>query len=142
MSIRRNLFGEFEEIDRKFDEIFHRIFSEEPMWDMRGRTLKPLYEVKETKDSVFVIVDLPYVEKEGIELNVNEESVYLSADLCQPVRYSHWGTAQRNCEFRKMSATIRLPKEIIPDATAAKFKEGILTIELPKKLKKKHIPVE
>lgn len=139
---RRSIFDEFEEIDRQVDEFFGRVFSGEPMWDMQEGTLKPLYEVKETRDRVVVMVDLPYVEKDGIDLKVNEESVDLSAELCQPVKYDRWGTAQRDCEFKKLSATIRLPAEVVPDSAVAKFKEGVLTVELPKKVKKRRIPVQ
>jgi HSP20 family protein len=139
---RRNIFDEFEEIDRQVDEFFGRVFSGEPMWDIQERTLKPLYEVKETKGSVMVMVDLPYVEKDDIDLKVNEESIDLSAELCQPVKYDHWGTAQRDCEFRRLSTTIRLPAQVIPDGAVARFKEGVLTVELPKKMKRTRIPVQ
>jgi len=139
---RRSIFEEFEEIDRRVDEFFSSIFQKEPMWDVRAGTLTPLYDIRETKDSVVVMVDLPYVQKDDIELRVSEESIDLSAKLCQPVRYERWGTTQRDCEFKKLSTTIRLPAEVVPDDAVAKFKEGVLTLELPKKIKRRRIPVE
>ncbi len=139
---RRNVFEDFEEMDRRMDEFFSRVFSPEPMWDVQTRALKPLHDIKETKDHVIVTVDLPYVKKEDIELRVNEESIDLSAELCQPVRYDRWGTTQRDCEFKKLSTMITLPKEVVPDDVVASFREGMLKIELPKKLKKKRIQIE
>jgi HSP20 family molecular chaperone IbpA len=35
-----------------------------------------------------------------------------------------------------------LPTEIISDEAVAKFKEGVLTVKLPRKIKKKSIRVE
>lgn len=139
---RRSIFEEFEDIERQVDEFFDRFFQAEPMWDIESKTLKPLYDIKETGGSIVVTVDLPYVEKEGIDLNVTEDSIDLSAELCQPVRYDRWGTAQRDCEFKKMSTTIGLPAEVVPDDAVAKFASGVLTIDLPKKIKKKRIQVE
>ncbi|MGA3407052.1 MAG: Hsp20/alpha crystallin family protein [Candidatus Bathyarchaeia archaeon] len=139
---KKTILDEFEEIERRVDEFFDRVFSVEPMWNLQAHSLRPLYQVRETKDSIRVVVDLPYVEKEAINLRVDEQSIDLSAELRQPIRYERWGTAQRECEFRKLSVTIPLPAEIISDEAVAKFKEGVLTVELPRKMKKRIIRVE
>ncbi len=139
---RKNVFDDLEAMDREIDQFFGRVFSLEPMWDVRTRSLKPLYDIRETKDHVLVTVDLPYVKKEDIELRVSEESIDLSAQLSKPVRYDRWGTAQRDCEFRALSTIIPLPTEIVPDDITASFRDGILRIELPNKLKKKRIQIE
>lgn len=139
---KKTILGEFEEIERRVDEFFDQVFSVEPMWNLQAHSLRPLYQVRETKESIRVVVDLPYVEKEGINVRVDEQSIDLSAELRQPIRYERWGTAQRECEFRKLSVTIPLPAEIISDEAVAKFKEGVLTVELPKKKKKRTIRVE
>jgi HSP20 family protein len=139
---KKTIFDEFEEIERRVDEFFDRVFSVEPMWNLQAHSLRPLYQVRETKESITVVVDLPYVEKEAINLRVDEQSIDLSAELRQPIRYERWGTAQRECEFRKLSVTIPLPAEIISDEAVAKFKEGVLTVQLPRKIKKRIIRVE
>jgi len=112
------------------------------MWDIQARTLKPLYDVRQTRESIKVLVDLPYVEKEAIQLRVDENSIDLSAKLRQPIKYDRWGTTQRRCEFNKLYTTIQLPAEVDPDGAKAKLRNGILTVELPKKIKKKTLTVE
>ena len=140
---RKTILDEFEQMERRVDEFFERARSSlEPMWDIQARTLKPLYDVRETRESIIVLVDLPYVEKEAIHLRVDEDSIDLSAELRQPIRYDRWGTTQRGCEFNKLCTTILLPTKVDPDAAKAKFRDGILTVELPKKIKKKTISVE
>jgi HSP20 family protein len=139
---KRNILDEFDEMERRVDEVFERVFSFEPMWDMRAHTLIPLYDIKETSEWLIVHVDLPYVEKEAIQLRVDERSIDLSAELRRPIRYERWGTAQRDCEFRKVSVTITLPAEIDPDGVTSRFREGVLIIELPKRIRKKTIRVE
>jgi HSP20 family protein len=139
---KKTILDEFEEIERRVDEFFDQVFSVEPMWNLQTHSLRPLYQVRETKESIRVVVDLPYVEKEAINLRVDEQSIDLSAELRQPIRYERWGTVQRECEFRKLSVTIPLPAEIISDEAVAKFKEGVLTVELPRKIKKRSIRVE
>jgi HSP20 family protein len=139
---RKTILDEFEEMERRVDEFFEGTrFSLEPMWDIQARTLKPLYDIRETRESITVLVDLPYVEKKAIQLRVDEDSIDLSAELRQPVRYDRWGT-QRGCEFNKLCTTISLPTEVDPDEAKAKLRDGILTVEIPKKIKKKTLRVE
>jgi HSP20 family molecular chaperone IbpA len=115
MRRKRTVLDEFGEMERNVDEFFERVmFSLEPMWDIQARTLKPLYDVRETRESIVVLVDLPYVEKEAIQLRVDEDSIDLCAELRQPVRYDRWGTTQRGCEFKKLCTTISLPAEVDP----------------------------
>jgi len=139
---KKNTLDEFEKIERRVDEFFDQVFSAQPMWNLQAHSLRPLYQVKETKESITVLVDLPYVEKEAVTLRVDEQSIDLSAELRQPIRYERWGTAQRECDFERMSVTIPLPAKIIPDEAIAKFQKGVLTVELPRKMKKKIIKVE
>ncbi len=139
---KKTILDEFEEIERRVDEFFDQAFSVEPMWNLQAHSLRPLYQVRKAKESITVIVDLPYVEKEAINLRVDEQSIELSAELRQPIRYERWGTAQRECEFSKLSVTISLPSEVISDEAVAKFKEGVLTVKLPRKIKKRIIRIE
>jgi HSP20 family protein len=140
---RKTILDEFEEMERRIDDFFARARSSlEPMWDIQARTLKPLYDVRQTRESIKVLIDLPYVEKEAIQLRVDENSIDLSAKLRQPIKYDRWGTTQRECEFNKLYTTIPLPTEVDPDRAKAKLRDGILTVELPKKIKKKTLTVE
>jgi HSP20 family protein len=139
---KRAALDEFDEVERRVDEFFERVFSVEPMWDMRARSLKPLYDIKETRESIIVLVDLPYVEKGAVQLRVDEDSIDLSAELREPIKYGRWGTAQRECEFTKLSATIPLPTKVDPEGTTAKLTHGVLTVELPKIIKKRTIEVK
>ncbi len=139
---KRSIFDQFEEMDREVDRFFDRILSTEPMWDIQTQTLKPLHDIRERKELIVVMIDLPYVEKEAIDLKVDEGSIDLSAGLRHPVKYDRWGTTQRECEFRKLGGTIRLPTEVVPDSAVAKFRNGVLTIELTKKITKKRVKVD
>jgi HSP20 family protein len=143
MRRRRTILDEFQEMERDVDEFFERAMSSlEPMWDIQARSLKPLYDVRESRESIVVLVDLPYGEKEAIQLRVDEDSIDLSAELRQPIRYDRWGTTQRGCEFNKLCVTIPLPRKVDPDGATAKFRDGILTVEVPKRIKKKTLRIE
>jgi len=140
---KRTVLDEFDEMDRRMDEFYRRMNSLlEPMWDIPAQTLKPLYEVRQTRDLIKILVDLPYVEREAVQLKVNEDSVDISAELRKPIRYDHWGTIQRRCEFKQFSVTIPLPAEVDPDVTKAKLKDGVLAVDLLKKAKRSTVKID
>jgi len=140
---KRTIFDEFDETEKRMEEFYRRVNSLlEPMWDVPAQTLKPLYEVRQTRDMIKILVDLPYVEREAVQLKVNDDSVDISAELRKPIRYDRWGTIQRRCEFKQFSVTIPLPTEVDPDRAKAKLKDGVLAVELPKKAKRSTVKID
>jgi len=117
-------------------------FFEEPMWDVSRREIRPLAQVRETDDKVVVSIDLPYVKKENIQLNVTEDRVEVSAEMDRCIKYDRWGTVQRDCEFRSYRRSVALPSEVKPEEATARFKSGVLEIELPKKIQRRRIEVQ
>lgn len=80
---------------------------------------KPLTDIIESKDEVFITVEMPGVEKDDIELNVSDDSVTIRVDVPQ----------------RKYYNEIPLPCDIEPDSAKATYKNGVLDITLKKKEK-------
>ena len=87
--------------------------------------IEPLTEFKETKETLIVTLDMPCVEKEKIEVTSEENCVRISAP-----------TRKGFC-FKK---DINLHFSTDPEKVLATFKKGILSIEIPKKVK--HYKIE
>jgi HSP20 family protein len=124
-----------------FEEIAQNFF-EEPMWDVSRSEMRPLTQVRETDDKVIVSIDLPYVKKENIELNVTEDRVEVTATMDRCVKYNRWGTVQKNCEFKSYRTSVGLPRRVTPESAVAKFKSGVLEIEIQKKVERHRIEVQ
>ena len=124
----------FWDIERTLDEM-NRVF------DVFGGPLGlrsmptgayPALNVLDGGDKLIVTAEVPGVEAKDIELNVVENSLTLSGKRNgQPegkdVQYYR---RERFCgEFAR---TITLAEKVEPDGATASFKNGVLTIELPK----------
>lgn len=138
---RRRPLDEIVPFGWKLDEIAENFF-EEPMWDLSRRELRPLAHVREADDKIIVSFDLPYVKKENIQLNVTEDRVEVNATMNRCVRYDRWGTVQKDCEFRSYRVALALPNKVIPEGATARFKSGILEIEIPKKAQHHKITIQ
>ncbi|MFW9856604.1 MAG: archaeal heat shock protein Hsp20 [Candidatus Thorarchaeota archaeon] len=92
---------------------------------MTGRTgfqpsaeREPLVDVIEDTDVVRVIAEIPGVQKENIDLSTTENSLLVQAS-----------SEDMN---RKYYKELDLPCIIIPESASAKFKNGVLEVELKK----------
>ncbi|MFZ2534731.1 archaeal heat shock protein Hsp20 [Methanothrix sp.] len=81
---------------------------------------EPLVDVMSEKDKFKVFVELPGVEKEKVKLDVADDSVEIKTD-----------------DEKKFYKMIYLDTTIDPDSAKASYKNGILTLELDKKEKRK-----
>lgn len=82
---------------------------------------EPLTDVIEGDDDVTVIVELPGVEKEDINLEAGEESLSIKVDT----------------DKRKYSKTLELPCKVKTEPVKATYKNGILEVKLPRDERKK-----
>ncbi len=86
----------------------------------RGPVLKeetePLTDVIDCKDSIKVYAELPGVEKENIDIRVDEASLTISAEK----------------QRRRYYKALTLPSRVKPDSAKASYKNGVLEICLEK----------
>jgi len=82
----------------------------------RARELTPLVDVYENAEEVLIVADVPGVSAEGIDINLEQESLTLTArgDGIEYVR------------------TFHVPPAIDPDRIVAHTRHGTLLIQLPK----------
>jgi HSP20 family protein len=79
---------------------------------------EPLVDVIEDNDVLRVIAEIPGVRKENIDLSATDKSLLVKAES--------------DDHRRKYFKEIDLPCTIIPDSASAKFKNGVLEVELKK----------
>jgi HSP20 family protein len=82
---------------------------------------KPLTDIIEGDDDIFITVEIPGVDKEDINLNISDISLDINVDSPN----------------RKYQKSIDLPCTVIPNKSKATYKNGILDIIVKRKEKKK-----
>ncbi len=105
----------------------------DPSWDIDRKCLDPLVQIRETEDEVIVTADLPCVEKEDIEVSVEDNNLKIRAQTKEELQFERWGGVHRRIRFNSFRKNVKLPSQVDPDKADAKFKEGVLTVRLKKK---------
>lgn len=119
----------------EMDRLFERFFGEEEPFgrrDLFALRRFPAVNVWEDDDTVFVEAELPGFVEKDIELTVTGNELVIKG--ARPALEPPKGTTVLRCErgSGEFSRTIALPVDVDEKKVEAAFRNGILTINLPK----------
>ena len=142
----------FDEMERLFESRFPRGWLrpfdwEWPSWagkmaPFEGKS--PSVDVIDRDDEVVVKAELPGVDKKDLDISVSNNTVTIKGSTSHEEKEEK-GDYYR-CEMSRgsYSRTLALPAEVDEDKAKAQFKDGILTLSLPKvkKARRRSVKVE
>ena len=117
-------------INRIFNDSFGRsrdLDDEVSLYDWR-----PPVDIYETNDGIVLKVELPGVNKDDVSVEVKENVLTLKGErLLDPeIQDEHYYRKERS--FGKFNRSFSLQEPIKPDLIKAGFKDGVLTVEVPR----------
>ncbi len=92
----------------------------------------PALDLREEKDHLVATVELPGLKKENIEVSVHEGVLSISGERDQEKDMDDAGfyRAERFCG--RFHRAVSLPKPVNLEAITASYKDGVLTVTMPK----------
>jgi HSP20 family protein len=92
----------------------------------------PLTDIYEDKDDYKIKADLPGIKKDGVKISFSDGKLSISGEraLKEETKDSKCHRIERT--FGKYYRSFTLPKEIKEDKIKADFKDGQLTVTIPK----------
>lgn len=97
-------------------------------------------DIKEKENKYVIDIDLPGYEKEGIELNIQDGYLTVHATVNKDEKDEEKGKFVRKERFSgECTRSFYVGENVTEDEIKAKFRNGTLTIEVPKKEEKKEI---
>ncbi|HET8575963.1 MAG TPA: Hsp20/alpha crystallin family protein [Methylomirabilota bacterium] len=128
------------ELDRVFDSFFGRPTGAPGM----ERVWAPAVDMYETKDELVVSAELPGLNEKDIHLSITGDVLTLEGE-----RQWSQETKQENLHrserwYGKFERALPLPIPVQADKVKAKYRDGVLTISLPKaeEIKPKEIKID
>ena len=114
------------EVDRLLSDIFNRNvvrFAEEWM---------PMVDVTETKDEIVVRAEVPGMTKEDISVTLQDNVLTLRGEKKQEKRELEAAFHRLERSYGSFVRSFTLPTLVQADKVKAAYKDGVLTITLPK----------
>jgi len=103
----------------------------------------PTLDMFEDKDNLYVKAELPGMKREEIDLSLHEGMLSISGERRSEGKHEDAEVYRSERFFGRFQRTVSLPTLVATDKVKAQYKDGILTIMLPKteESKPKHIDV-
>jgi HSP20 family protein len=92
----------------------------------------PLVNLAEDEDRLFVTAELPGIDPESLELTIKGDTLALKGTKRTGVEGAEVNYHRREREGGTFRRSLTLPVKVQADAVEAGFKNGILTVTLPK----------
>lgn len=124
------------EIDRFFESPLART-SEFLGWT-------PAFDVYEEKDNYIVKAELPGMKKEDINVSIQDGELLISGERKSETKEDGAEVYRAERYFGKFQRAVSLPATVSAQEVKAEYKDGILTVTLPKseEAKPKHIEIQ
>lgn len=119
------------EMDRLFDDLVpFRLFDEER--ESLTGVWNPRCDIIETNNDFIVTVDLPGVKKEDVTVNYQDNQLTISGERTTEETKEKRDYIRKERTYGNFHRVFTLPQSVKAEKISASFKEGILTVTVPK----------
>jgi len=92
----------------------------------------PSLDLFQDKDNVFVKVELPGMKKEEIQISLHDGILTISGERKRQEKTGEGETFRSETYYGKFHRSVTLPTMVEANKVKATYKDGILTVTLPK----------
>ncbi len=127
--VRLQPFHEMETLRRQMDRVFDELAQVNPE---RHTLWSPAIELHDDENNLVLRAEIPGVEGKDLDIQVTREGVSISGEHRYEKQTEEKGFYHSEFRYGKFQRTVQLPVPIQNDKVEAEFKNGILTLTLPK----------
>jgi HSP20 family protein len=131
---------EFEDIYDRMGQLMNLAFGLPPI-DVADGPWIPLADLSETDDAYVVEVDVPGVNRDQIDIQVQDRELIITGEIPES---EHGRRHRRSRRTGRFEFRTYLPGDVNADGVNAQLSEGVLTVTIPKSeaVKPRHIEIK
>lgn len=135
--VRRQEREPFHELQRSMNRLFDDFFGSVSLPSLAGfgerfGAFQPHIDVSESDKAITVSAELPGLDEKEIEVSLDRNTLTISGEKKEEKEKKDKNYYRMERSYGSFRRSIPLPTEIEPDQVEATFKNGVLTINLPK----------
>lgn len=126
----RNLVGTQDRFNRMFNDTLSRFFDD---GELGTRTWAPAVDIFETDHDVVLKAELPGIDPKYVEVRVEDGTLYLKGQrkFENEVNEENYHRVERS--YGSFTRSFALPSMVNSEKAKAEYKDGLLTLTLPKR---------
>lgn len=123
----RNVSSLQDEVERAFRQAFEGRSMASP-----AGAFSPALDVEETEDAFTLHVELPGVNSDDVEVSLEENVLTIAGERRFYDEREAEGFRRIERHFGRFHRSVRLPDRVDPDGVSASYRDGLLTVTVPK----------
>ena len=137
-------FREFEDILRRYNDPVGRSLLSQEQEGVFSGNWTPSVDIKETKDAYIVKGELPGVEKDDVDVSIEDNLLVIRGEKKVESAGDEDQSHRTECVYGCFERSFSLPKQVDTNKVKASFDKGVLTLDIPKaeEVKPKQIQVQ
>ncbi|MBT3252312.1 MAG: Hsp20/alpha crystallin family protein [Candidatus Marinimicrobia bacterium] len=116
----------FNELDSWMDQVMNN----RPVFTKNIDSWNPGFAVNDSEKEYIITADLPGMEKKEIDISVQENILKISGE--RKSEFENKSDQYSEIGFGKFNRTFNLPDHVNEESIKAQFKNGVLTLNIPK----------
>jgi HSP20 family protein len=132
----RNVASLQDRINRMFDDVFSRMDNSDMEEGAMG-AWKPAADIYETDDAIVIETELAGLKKEDVNVEVNDNVLSIKGERTTEKEENKDNYYRRERFTGKFHRAFTLPMDVDVEKISARFKDGVLVLEIPKPEEKK-----
>ena len=125
-------FGRLADLRDEIDRLFDAPLTELTRTSQLLSGWNPALDVYEDKDNVTVKGEVPGVKKEDLDISVQDGCLSISGERKLEEKVDEDNVYRSERFYGRFQRTLTLPSPVAADKVKAQYKDGILTVTLPK----------
>ncbi len=115
-----------------FYRLFETLFNQDQGEDIATRTWTPPVDVRETEEAFTVTAELPGLSREDIQITLENNILRLTGErkFERDEKQENYHRIERS--YGAFTRSFALPSQVDAERVQANFKDGVLTITVPK----------
>ncbi len=130
--IRWEPFREIDSLQRQINRLFDSLTPTTTNGEGFGVAFIPSAEMHETADAIHLKLEVPGMEAKDLDVQVTAESVTISGERKEESKSDEKGVTRTEFRYGQFRRVIPLSTRIQNDKVQADYKNGILSLTLPK----------
>jgi HSP20 family protein len=133
--IRRQPWQEMETVRRQMEQLFDELLpvsQNTALANGNKGSWAPAIELRNTDTDVILQAALPGLDGKDLDIHVSREAVSISGEYKAETKTEDRKTVRSEFRYGSFHRVVPLPTAIYNDRVQAEFKDGILTLTLPK----------
>lgn len=127
-----------QEIDRMFDRVFSSFSLLSTDWDTRlsqqqNMLLRPNVDITASDKEYTITVEVPGVDEDDVQLELANNALTIKGEKRQESKEENKDYYRIERSYGSFQRVLSLPEDADQDAIDAQFKNGVLTVRLPRK---------